>query len=602
METNQRNKQEIHYEQKTTNEAKKANSFSEAWAALKTSPYQLYIIFLLKFLESYSYFAIIYTLIIFLSDEFKYTDEQAGWCYGLFGMCTSIYGFMFGGYLIDSLGVRLSLIIGSFVLLIGRLLLVISTEHFHVLLILYTILPIGTCMGIPVMQIAIRRYTNEKSRSLAFSIFYGMMNISAIFSASAIDYFRFYVVSLNNRSVNILNILIFELTPYRALFLSGACTTLVSFIICFSCLTNVTEPESNLKVSENHSHSLDNGAVVTNTNRSTNLYNTETVNIHPRYSYNISRSTNTNDYNLDHTEENHRFISSENNNHPVIKQKNIKINPGPLEVIKEVTSQKSFWKFVCLIILLMGVRIVYRHLDATFPKYMVREFGKEVNYGSLIAINPFLVVIILPLFAPLSYIFSAYTQIMIGAFITSLSPFFLVSGPHLWSSIMFVIILSIGEALWSPRLYEYTIAITEAGREGIYMALASSPMFIATLITGATSGMMLEKFCPEKGHKESYKMWLIIGCTTIISPILLFIYKNKIEISEVELQQEKEIKNRKKDKTKKGYNTNGSIIIDYNNIESNGRNRSFNIRDTNQSTIYCLEKQNDISFEIKKTV
>ena len=78
-------------------EEKKSVSFSEAWRELKSSPKSLYCIFLLKFLESYSYFCIIYTLIIFLSEEYKYTDEQAGWSYGLFGMCTSVYGFIFGG-------------------------------------------------------------------------------------------------------------------------------------------------------------------------------------------------------------------------------------------------------------------------------------------------------------------------------------------------------------------------------------------------------------------------------------------------------------------------------------------------------------------------
>src|SRR5262245_50942928 len=136
--------------------------FSEAWIALKSSPKGLYIIFFLKFLESYSYFCIIYTLIIFLSEELKYSDEQAGWCYGIFGMCTSLYGFLFGGFLIDNLGVKVSLCLGCSILLAGRLLLVLCTQHIHILLILYTILPIGTCLGIPVMQIAIRRFTNEK--------------------------------------------------------------------------------------------------------------------------------------------------------------------------------------------------------------------------------------------------------------------------------------------------------------------------------------------------------------------------------------------------------------------------------------------------------
>jgi MFS family permease len=480
--------------------SKQQISFSEAWSDLKASPKGLYVIFFLKFLESYSYFSIIYTLIIFLSEEFKYSDEQAGWCYGLFGMCTSLYGFIFGGFLIDNLGVKFSLSLGCSILLAGRCLLVICTEHYQILLILYTILPIGTCLGIPVMQIAIRRFTTDKSRSLAYSIFYAMMNVSAIFSASAIDFFRKYV---SDRTVVIMDYK-FELTAYRALFLSGACTTVISLLTSLIFINNNLEKEQQ----------------------------------------------------VERNEEQQGLISDNDANGLVVPKKKI---VGPFDIIKEVTSQKSFWKFVCMIILLMGVRIVYRHLDATFPKYMIREFGKNVMYGSIIAINPFLIVILIPIFAPLSYQFSAYAQITFGAFITSLSPFFLLYGPQIWSCVMFVVILSIGEALWSPRLYEYTIFITEKGREGIYMALASSPMFIATLVTGATSGLFLEKFCPENGERESWKMWLLIGLITITSPILLFFFKNKLEITTEELQNERILK-KKKDEIRKKFESDHNIL------------------------------------------
>ena len=551
-------------------EEKKGNkniTFTQAWGELKNSPKSLYSIFLLKFLESYSYFCIIYTLIIFLSEEYKYTDEQAGWSYGLFGMCTSFYGFIFGGYLIDNLGVKASLCLGSVILFIGRSLLVVCTKHFHIIIILYTLLPIGTCLGIPVMQIAIRRFTTEKSRALAYSIFYAMMNVSAIFSASAIDFFRKYVI---DKPITIFNFT-FELTGYRALFLSGAVTTLLSMILSFIAIDNEdmkfgdnkpNQPEEerenllNKTLEEKEEINLiTNKCEVTNSN----FANTkENINVNTSAT-NDSKNNNTKDNKNDL---NNSFMKNPNGleNNQKIKsvdeslcsKSNIAIMDevekaaGPCDSLGEVTAQQSFWKFVTMIVLLMGVRIVYRHLDATFPKYMIREFGKEVMYGSIIAINPFLIVILIPIFAPLSYQFSAYTQITFGALVTSISPFFLALDNQMWSAIMFVVILSIGEALWSPRLYEYTINITEEGKEGIYMALASSPMFIATLITGATSGLFLESFCPEHGKRESWKMWSMIGAITLTSPILLYFFKNRIEITDEDLENERnEIKRKK---------------------------------------------------------
>ncbi len=448
------------------------------------------------------------------------------------------------------------------------------------------------------MQIAIRRFTTDKSIALAYSIFYAMMNVSAIFSASAIDFFRRFIV---DQTITF-GFITFELTAYRALFLSGACTTIFSMFISFFCISDVKPKdknssdrvkdqdifdeekanliENNQDLNENNSgnsksigccgknslkdcnindfsmnknlNANENDSSIALFNSKDNINNISTS-MSLKNQINIIQNNPNGCENINNSNHSSKCIHNskkdKNKNHSFTSsnqfENEIKI-AGPCEILGEVTSQKSFWKFVFMIVLLMGVRIVYRHLDATFPKYMMREFGKDVMYGSIIAINPFLIVILIPIFAPLSYQFSAYSQITFGALITSLSPFFLIIDTQMWSAIMFVVILSIGEALWSPRLYEYTIFITEEGREGIYMALASSPMFIATLITGATSGMLLESFCPEKGPKQSWKMWTLIGLITLTSPVLLFFLKKKIEVTDEELINERIEKEKKK--------------------------------------------------------
>ena len=56
-----------------------------------------------------------------------------------------------------------------------------------------------------------------------------------------------------------------------------------------------------------------------------------------------------------------------------------------------------------LVVLLVAVRLIFRHLDATFPKYLLRTHGPAVPYGLLYAINPALIILLVP-------IVSAYTQ------------------------------------------------------------------------------------------------------------------------------------------------------------------------------------------------
>jgi hypothetical protein len=69
--------------------------------------------------------------------------------------------------------------------------------------------------------------------------------------------------------------------------------------------------------------------------------------------------------------------------------------------------------------------------------------------------------------------------------------------PLIISITFFVVFFSIGEAIWSPRLYQYTAAIAPKGKEGSYMALSLLPYFVAKLVVGMLSGRMLERWCPD---------------------------------------------------------------------------------------------------------
>ncbi len=165
--------------------------------------------------------------------------------------------------------------------------------------------------------------------------------------------------------------------------------------------------------------------------------------------------------------------------------------------------------------------MIFRHLDATLPKYMVREFGDSVPKGTIYSINPLLIMILVPIIQAATSKTDPLLMIHHGCYISAASVFFLVFSTSIEACVLFVIVLSIGEAIWSPRLYDYTCSIAKEGREGTYMALSSAPLFLAKLPVGMMSGYLLQKYCPEEGERNSKLMWLIIALTTASSPILL---------------------------------------------------------------------------------
>ncbi len=122
--------------------------------------------------------------------------------------------------------------------------------------------------------------------------------------------------------------------------------------------------------------------------------------------------------------------------------------------------------------------------------------GCGADYGTVYSINPILVIILVPIITAYTMHVSCFKQILVGSFITGISVLFVVAAASYTTLVFFMIVLAFGEALWSPRLYEYSATIAPVGREGTYMALATVPTFVATVFTGGMSGWLLTNFCP----------------------------------------------------------------------------------------------------------
>ena len=97
---------------------------------------------------------------------------------------------------------------------------------------------------------------------------------------------------------------------------------------------------------------------------------------------------------------------------------------------------------------------------------------------------------------------------------------------------LFVVLLSLGEAFYSPRLYEYTAAIAPKGQEASYMAMSSLPFFLAKLGVAPFSGVLLAHFCPDTGPRHPGTLWLFIGLSTMIAPVGLFVFQRFIRVHE----------------------------------------------------------------------
>jgi proton-dependent oligopeptide transporter, POT family len=218
----------------------------------------------------------------------------------------------------------------------------------------------------------------------------------------------------------------------------------------------------------------------------------------------------------------------------------------PWQILREVVTKSAFWRFLVLVSCLIGVRAVFLYMALLSPKYWLRVIGENAPMGLFQAINPILIVVGLILFIPIANKFNIYKMLVFGGFISSFSLFALVI-PWRWLSndiaiayttmtYIQLIILSIGEIIWSPKLQEYTAAVAPPGQEGSFLGMSLLPYFIAKTFISLLSGHMLLRFCPEGIRPQILSgtlpfgrspeaMWLILGGCAVTGLVFALVFK-----------------------------------------------------------------------------
>ena len=231
------------------------------------------------------------------------------------------------------------------------------------------------------------------------------------------------------------------------------------------------------------------------------------------------------------------------------------VHKKPWETLRDVIREPALWRLLVLIALILGVRAVYTYLYLLMPKYWERTIGPDAAIGTLNMINPIGIVIGLILFIPITNRFNVFKMLVYGAMISSLSLFPMalpwqayglgIAQAHYVMAVLCMVIVTIGEVVWSPKLNEYTAAIAPKGQEGTYLGLSMLPWFLAKTVVSYLSGYMLLRWSPEKvsvngaevplqqamiNGQVSYwhspsAMWFILGCYALAGCLIALLLR-----------------------------------------------------------------------------
>jgi MFS family permease len=433
--------------------------------ALLRCPRELWLIYLATFFEYLGIFSFLPTLPLWLSGDFGMDDKRAGWWAATFSTLVTLFVFLVGS-IADTIGVRRTLLISFALAAVTRLGMAVAPSPD---MAIATLLAFGFAYATtsPVLQAAVQRASSRQTRSFAFSLWYVSFNLAgAMCGPLVIDLTR--RAFLDPTTGKLANRAI-EL-PLIGARMFSANTAIMALGFLFATIAFFVI----MTVRKDFEHK-----------------------VHPDDAAALAAD-------------------------PAPKK------VSPLLALRDVLRDRPFWRFMVLLVLLSLVRMMFQHMHFTWPKYVLREQGDDFPMGTVWSFNSMLILVLAPLGTALTRHRRPFEVLLFGATISALSPFVLYFGSSMPYQIGMIIVLTIGEALWSPRLYEYNVSIAPRGREATYVSLASLPYFLAKFLVGPTSGYLLATFVPAEGPRNAGMLWAIIGMSTMIGPIGIWLGRNWI--------------------------------------------------------------------------
>jgi len=478
-----------------TTTATKLKNFLRQFTGLRSAPRELWIVLAAYILENIAYkLSSSQVLPGWLSLELGMGDETKGITIGIWSALVTLFTVLVGSFT-DAVGIRRTFLIGFTICLSARMVMVAAGVKWLALVAGLLPLALGLALMTPVMAAAMRRYSTAAQRSVAFSLYYALMNLGFAIGARLFDHLRHTLGETGGWLVPGLHT---EIGTYRVMILWSVAFTLPGLALTWFFLRDGVEA----------------------------------------------------------TETGVRVV-------PVEPQKSGEKNPLPVaaRLFGELWRQPLFFRFLLFMALVVGVKMIFFYVDYVIPDFAKREISPDAPFAQVSAmLNALLILGLAPLCGVLMQKVSAYRAITIGSVISAASVFFLAVPPalfqpladgwlgdlivHRWLAVagpvnplyisifLFTVGLSIGEALWSPRLYEYAAAIAPKGREASYMAMTSLPYFFAKCGAGFLSGWLLVNFCPATGARHPQTMWLIIGGMALVTPLGAILFRKYIQVHE----------------------------------------------------------------------
>jgi len=472
--------------------------FIAKFTVLRGAQRELWLTFLIKFLIYTAYSVTNKTMVLWLSKDLGFSDQAAGALVGWVWAPAMTVFTLLAGSVTDAIGLRRTFFLGVAICTVARSVMIVTTIPWLALTCGVLPLAVGEALGTPVLLAATRRYSTTAQRSISFSIIYAVMNVGYVAAGYLFDYVR----QLN------LHVSLFGFAPttHQQLFMVSLAFEIVLFPVIYFV--------------RGGAEATNGGPVVKEASR--------------------------------HRGSAPAFWKSFE---ATVRQSAI----DTAHLFRRLIGQSAFYRLLVFFLFVGFLKAIFLQMDYVFPKFGIRELGLNAPVGKISAINAIIIIFLVPIVGALTQKFAAYRMVVIGGAICAAGVFVMalptewfepaansvigqwlghgylgVHGnihPYYVMSALYLAVFSVGEAFYSPRVYEYAAAIAPRGQEASYGSLAYLPFLVGKFLVGF-GGWLLAAFCPEQGPRHSGTMWFIFALAASVAPIGLIVFRRYIRVPE----------------------------------------------------------------------
>jgi MFS family permease len=559
---------------------------------LRGHPRELWLMYFTKLTEYSAYGAAASIMVLFLQNDVLFNGQPLGdspgyLYYMVWGLVATIITMMVGA-VCDTIGVKKCLLIGAVMLLISRFFMPLSQDIFFVSIMGFLPLAFGFAITGPVLKVGIKWFTTLKTATLGFGLFYTLMNVGFWFGAELADYFR------KNHSDGI-EIWGLELTTYQAIIFVGFFINIPDFIAILLMRDGAEMTEKGLVIRKSvgdDQETISKKLRESVAERRTQMWKEFKIsmlwtlgvgvaayimvgaNVH-KWSIGVIK---TGSYmwalvittglcavgGLIYAGFSHAGTAGPGGSLDRVMKSVRDATQGTIVQLKENFQQRPFWIYMAMLGILVFVRLTFYVFHVMFPTYAIRVFGDDFPVASIFgSLNPAMIIFLVPLISVLTVKVRSYTMLILGTTISAASVFLCFipervaiaigdtwlgtwifdywldapignQDPFLVSLVVFIIVFTVGEAIWSPRLMQFSAEIAPRGKEGAYISLAILPYFLGKIGATVMADMLTTEYF-QRGAVEypnHQQAWFWIGSMALISPIGMIVWRKTFNQSE----------------------------------------------------------------------